>query len=76
MVNFRRKLPDADWLEAIADLLINLAAGWFGAIFIVPNFSGLPYPLNVLVLTQDLIVGIVTLIAAIKLRRLARKKER
>ncbi|MBI5356603.1 hypothetical protein HZB78_03245 [Candidatus Collierbacteria bacterium] len=75
-MGFRKKLPDADWLEGIADLLINLTAGWFGAIFIVPNFSGLPYPLNILVLTQDLIVGIVTLIAAVKLKRLSRRKKR
>ncbi len=68
-VNFRRKLPDADWLEAIADLLVNLSAGWFGAIVIVPNFIGLEFPFSLMVLTQNIGNGIVSLAIAVSLKK-------
>jgi len=74
-VVFRKKLPDADWLEAIADLLINLAAGWFGVVVIVPNFGSLDDAHSILLLTEDLAAGIVSLIFAVKLKRLAKRKK-
>lgn|GEM_PF-5465641 len=73
MVNFRRKLPDADWLEAIADLLINLSAGLFGAILIVPNFSGSEFPANLIILTVDFVGGIFNLLIAVRIRKAVKK---
>ena len=75
MVNFRRKLPDADWLEAIADLLINLAAGWFGSVIIVPNFTGLEFPFNLIVLTQNVVNGIVSLAVAVRLKKWSKRRK-
>ena len=69
-------MPDADWLEAIADLLINLAAGWFGTVLIVPNFSGVEYPDNLKILTTDIVLGIVSLIIAVKLKRTAKRRRK
>lgn len=63
------------WFGVLADLLINLSAGWFGAAFIVPNFSGLWWPYNLVVLTGDILVGIVSLVAAFKLRKWLKEKQ-
>lgn len=71
---FLKKLSDSDWLEAISDLLINMAAGWFGAVIIVPNFGGLGDIRSVLLLTEDLTVGIVSLVFAVRLKKLAKRK--
>ena len=69
-------MPDADWLEAIADLLINLAAGWFGVVVIVPNFGGLDDTRSFLLLTEDLVAGIVSLILAVRLKRLVKRRKK
>lgn len=74
-MRFRRKLPDANWLETGADLLINLSAGWFGAILIAPNFTSLEYPFDLIILTQDLAIGIVSLVIAVRLKRLAKRNK-
>ncbi len=47
--------------------------GWFGAVLIVPNFGGVEYPDNLKILTTDIILGIVGLVIAVKLKRLAKK---
>lgn len=72
----RRKLPDGGWLETIAELLINMAAGWFGAILIVPNFTGSDFPYNVFLLIGDLVGGIISLALAVKLKRLAKLRKK
>lgn len=61
---------DAEWLKAIADLLINLSAGWFGAILVVPNFGGAEYPDNLKILTVDAVLAIVSLVFAVKLKKI------
>jgi hypothetical protein len=38
------KMITVPWLKALSGLFINLSAGWFAAVVIVPNFS----PLNIL----------------------------
>ena len=60
-------------ISSIADLFINLSAGWFGAVFIVPVFSDASLIFSLPVLTGDLVMGIVFLVSAIELRRIARK---
>lgn len=74
-MKFRRKLLDAEWLKAIADLLINLSAGWFGAILIAPNFSSLKYPFDLIILTGNLVIGIVSIVIAVRLKRLAKRNK-
>jgi len=50
------------WLSVLSDLFINLAAGWFGAVLIVPNFIKTKSSKNIAVLTADLIFGILCLV--------------
>lgn len=70
---FRRKLPDPDWLEAIAEVLINLSAGWFGAILIVPNFTGSEFPASLIILTGDFVGGIFSLLIAVRIKKAVKK---
>lgn len=53
----------------ISDFLINLSAGWIGSIFIVPAFSGTSLSVNLPILTTDLIMGIVSLFLAYRMRK-------
>ena len=54
--------------SAISDLLINMSAGWFGAVFIVPNFTRKQGKEKLLVLINDLALGIISLVIAILVR--------
>ena len=56
------------WNSLLADLMINIAAGWFGAVFIVPNFSKETGFAKWGMLTVDMIMGILSLWLAFKLR--------
>lgn len=60
---------DKIWREAIADLLINLSAGWFGSILILPNSTRITSFQNVLVLTENFILGIFSLMMAVNLKK-------
>lgn len=60
------------WLNSISDLLINLSAGWFGAVFIVPVFSDSSLIFSLPVLTGDFIMGILFLVGAIELRKIGK----
>lgn len=55
------------WNNTLADLLINLSAGWFGAVFIIPAFSNFTFQ-SVPLLTIDFLLGILFLRLAYKLR--------
>ena len=70
------KRVDTVWLEVISELLINLAAGWFGASFIVPAISEKPITFNLSILTMDIVMGIVFLATSYKLKKLAKNKRR
>ena len=61
-------------LGAISDLLINLSAGWFASVLIVPNFTHIRSSFNILILIADVIWGIVCLVVAIKLKRSSLKR--
>jgi glycopeptide antibiotics resistance protein len=56
------------FLATIADLLVNLSAGWLGVVFIVPNFSKKKGLRKVIILTLDICAAIVCLVAAFMLR--------
>lgn len=60
---------DPVWSQSIADLLINLSAGWFGAVFVLPITTKLSKKLNVLLLTMNLTVGMLSLGFAVELRK-------
>ena len=57
----------------ISDVLVNLSAGWFGAVFIVPVFSEKPLVFNIPLLILDIILGIVFCGVAFKLRTIKRR---
>ncbi len=56
------------WGTAIADLLINLSAGWLGAVVIIPNFSKETGAKKLFILTGDLLAAIVSLSLAVAIR--------
>ena len=58
----KKKISYIALKEIVSDLLINLSAGWFGVIFIVPNFSGLNNITEFTILTFDLIMAILCLV--------------
>lgn len=61
-------------LAIFSELFVNLSAGWFGAVFVVPNFAGFKTPFNSLVLTGDVLAGIFSPVVAFKLRKLSKEK--
>lgn len=66
---------DLNWFEILSDLFINLSAGWFGAVIIVPNFAGLNRSLNFLVLTVDVIFGMFFLVLAFRFKKLSKRND-
>lgn len=66
---------DTDWFLIMSELLVNLAAAWFGAAFIVPNFTGFQIPWSVLLLLGDLGIGIIFLLVAFKLRKMSKRRK-
>lgn len=56
------------WSSVLSDLFVNLSAAWFGAAFVVPNLANQPGWF--LVLTGNLLNGIVFLAIAVKLKEL------
>ena len=61
-------LENQTWLLIISDLFVNLSAGWFGAVFIVPNFSKKKGSERFLVLISNLAASILCLIIAFELK--------
>lgn len=57
---------DAIFIQTLADLFINLSAGWFGIAFIVPKNKRVRWR----VLTVNILYGIVCLIISFLLRKL------
>ncbi|HCR35912.1 hypothetical protein A2130_00100 [Candidatus Woesebacteria bacterium GWC2_33_12] len=58
------------WFLIASDLLINLAAGWLGAVLIVPNFSSKNKRQKLVVLTMDIVFAIFCILGAYKFRSL------
>lgn len=63
------------WFQIGSELFVNLAAGWFAIVFIEPQVSELT-PETILVLTARLVVGILSLYAAKKLREEAERRKK
>lgn len=58
------------FLRALASVLGNLSAAWFVVAFITPNFADITSFEGALVLTRDILFGIVFLLAATIIERL------
>ncbi len=54
--------------QILSELLINLAAGWYGAAVIIPIASLKPTVIDLSALTADIIFGTVCIIISYKLR--------
>lgn len=65
---------DSTFLLTLANIFDNLSAGWFGAAFIVPTFSGGPLSFNLPILIIDVVSGTVCFIIAYILRKRGEKK--
>lgn len=59
------------WLATLADLFVNLSAGWFGIVFVVPISTKESKPGSFWVLIANLLFAIVSLMIAVKFNRLA-----
>jgi len=58
------------WNSILSDLFVNLSAGWFGAVLIVPNFTKETGYRRLWMLTANGVLGILSLLLAFKLRNL------
>ena len=60
---------DSVLISTIADWLINFSIFWIGVAIVAPVFPGFSSFSRVIVLTTDLLAGIVSLLIAYKLRK-------
>ena len=58
------------WSKVLSGLSINLAAVWFGAAFISPNFGSISDKNALLLLTGDILLGIFCLVVSYKLEKI------
>lgn len=70
------KKIDPILLLVLSEFWINMGAGWFGVAIIAPLSPQATFPINLWVLTTDVIFGIVSLIIAYKLRKLKEKYDK
>lgn len=57
------------WFLTLSDLLVNLAAGWFGVALIIPITGRLPKRLNLWLLTYNISFGTLSVFVAVLLRQ-------
>jgi len=57
------------FIKTASSISSNLAAGWFGLVFVVPNFVPFQGFREASLLTTDLLSGIVFLLASYKLEK-------
>lgn len=62
--------------QILSELMVNLAAGWYGAAVIIPATSDKPPTTDLGILTVNIIFGTVFVIIAYKLRRIKKGKGR
>jgi len=63
-------MVDLAWFGILSDLFINLAAGWFGAAFIVPATAKPSRRVSLWFLTSNMVFSTLFLVLAFKLRKL------
>lgn len=64
------------WFKTFAGLSVNLSAAFFGLAIVTPNFLKTSYPESIIVLTWDLLLGILFLLATVVLEKFLLKYER
>lgn len=57
------------WLKTLSALTVNLSAGWFAAVIIVPNLSIINGLGNIAVLIYDLVFGSMFLLLGVWLEK-------
>ena len=67
-----KKIDEAS-LSSFSELFINLSAAWFFAGIITSFSQDIPILMRIIVLTVDVVLGIVCLEIGIRLRRLSKK---
>ena len=60
---------DPVWVQIVSDLFVNLAAGWLGVVLIVAPRAKMSKHIDWLVLTADMVAGIVSLVVAFGLKK-------
>lgn len=65
----RDKTWRSAWGKALSGLTINLSAGWFGAVLILPNFSPVQSLADFGVLTYNLVFGSIFLVLTVLLEK-------
>lgn len=68
-----RRLFAPDVLSIFSQLFINLSAGWFGVVLIIPGITSLNSLSDILWLFKNLLFGILAVWVAIILHRKAKK---
>ena len=68
-----RKLHPTLFLT-VADIFVNLSAGWFGAAFIMPVSYESISNISLVALTVDLVFGTLCFVIAYKLRKIKSNK--
>lgn len=57
------RMPELSvWFLKLSDLFVNLSAGWYGAALILPISGKIPKKLNSWLLTQNVILGTLSLV--------------
>lgn len=64
-----RKLFTSDILNIFSQLFVNLAAGWFGVVLIIPGITRLDSSRDILWLLKNLLFGILAVWVSIILHR-------
>jgi hypothetical protein len=68
-MRINKKFLNKTRIGVLSDLLVNLSAGWFGLILIIPGLGGVKSPQDaIFLLTTNLFWGIIALVLAMKLR--------
>ena len=62
-------MPDPVWFSVIADLLIDLSAGWLAAAAVMVVKYRATQPMNWALLTINVAIGIFALVMAFELRK-------
>jgi hypothetical protein len=59
------------WLKTLSALTVNLSAGWFAVLVIVPNFAHVGNWDNLIVLFYDLMFGTIFLVSSVWLEKIS-----
>lgn len=58
------------WLRSLSGICQNMSVALFGLAFITPNFTTLNNPENILVLTLDILFGMLFLVISVQMEQI------